>query len=91
MMGSHRDTFVLPFTGSVGWMSHAACAGYDTEMFFCDPQTERDVLADALSLCHVCPVMKECLDYALKNELDGIWGGTKDAERRQMLNKRRRR
>jgi hypothetical protein len=36
----------------------------------------------ARSVCEVCPVKKECLDYALQYfELAGIWGGLDRKER----------
>lgn len=29
----------------------------------------------ALLVCSVCPVRRECLDYGLRNEMRGVWGG----------------
>jgi WhiB family redox-sensing transcriptional regulator len=89
-MGHHKETFVLPFTGSTDWMGRAACADMDTEMFFCDPQSERETLDAALKVCYRCPVVNDCLNYALKNGLEGVWGGTREGERKLMMSKRRR-
>ena len=37
--------------------------------------------AYAKQLCDGCPVINECLSYALKNWEQGIWAGTTDAMR----------
>ena len=40
----------------------------------------------AKSICKVCPVNVECLEYALTiREPYGIWGGLTETERRGML------
>ena len=44
----------------------------------------------ALELCDSCQVRQECLNFCLQAKetaLNGIWGGTLDVERRQMLGK----
>jgi hypothetical protein len=38
----------------------------------------------AKNLCESCPIRQQCLDYALKNEVWNIWGGTTAAERAVM-------
>lgn len=48
---------------------------------------EQDV-ADAKALCEFCPVRIPCLDHAMTYEEAGIWGGTTQAERRQLRGKR---
>lgn len=35
-------------------------------------------------MCALCPVRGDCLSYALGAELEGIWGGTTDRERKEM-------
>lgn len=66
----------------------AACADEDPELFFPigapgAPVYEREV-AKAKAVCRRCPVMVDCLWFALGN-LDmtefGIWGSTTPAER----------
>lgn len=38
-----------------------------------------------ISICGVCPVMGECLDWAMDNrEPSGIWGGMLPKERREL-------
>ncbi len=40
---------------------------------------------EAKSICALCPVNQQCLDYALMNgEKFGIWGGTSERERRKI-------
>ncbi len=37
------------------------------------------------AVCGVCPVCRECLEFALADDsLIGPWGGTNDAERRSL-------
>lgn len=40
----------------------------------------------AKALCAICPILTECREYALGKDdgLDGIWGGTLPAERKQL-------
>jgi WhiB family redox-sensing transcriptional regulator len=41
---------------------------------------------EAKAVCHRCPVRDECLDRALRADwVEGIWGGTTEAERRALL------
>jgi|LakMenEpi03Aug12_release.lakeMendotaPanAssembly.Ray.scaffolds.fasta_scaffold886794_2 WhiB family redox-sensing transcriptional regulator len=63
---------------SMDWSSEAECATADPEMFF--PSDFQQEL-QALSLCHTCPVKKECLVWALFYEEKGIWGGTTERMR----------
>jgi len=40
--------------------------------------------------CHLCSIEEACLQWALdQNEMDGVWGGTTEAERREMRLTRR--
>ncbi len=59
------------------------CAGISNpDIFFSEEVAEQE---QAINLCAACPVLDQCLNYALRNELYGIWGGTTPAER-QTLN-----
>jgi len=43
----------------------------------------------AKEICRTCPVVDECLDYALTiREPHGIWGGLNEGERRLLLEQR---
>ena len=67
-----------------GWRNDAACGGAESALFF--PTGEEASLAEAAkSICGVCPVADECLQYALAtNQSEGIWGGMTGSERRRL-------
>jgi len=56
------------------WRSRAKCAGYNTNEFFPSLGVNAKFIQE---FCQTCPVVVECLDYALDNGINsGIWGGT---------------
>ncbi|MGH3099239.1 MAG: WhiB family transcriptional regulator [Streptosporangiales bacterium] len=57
----------------------AACRGEDPQLFDSD---RYELFAKAV--CARCPVRQQCLDYALRHAVSGVWGGTTDAERGQL-------
>jgi WhiB family transcriptional regulator, redox-sensing transcriptional regulator len=65
----------------------AACRDEHPELFF-PVGTEGPALAqlaEAKRVCGTCPVMGECLRWALETgQDDGVWGGTSEDERRAM-------
>lgn len=68
------------------WRGQAACRNLDTEIFF--PDSEADA-GPALSVCAVCPVRAECLDWAIETrQHDGVWGGTTETERKRIRRRR---
>ena len=73
------------------WRFFAACRGHDTSIFFAPNYFEKreEKLAreaKAKVLCAVCPVLEECLEYALETrEPHGVWGGLNEMERRAIL------
>jgi WhiB family redox-sensing transcriptional regulator len=76
------------------WRAHAACAGEPTHLFFPDDKRiERAFMAEARAICATCPVLVECQEYALSfntNDLQGIWGGMSERQRRIEKNRRQR-
>lgn len=67
------------------WTERALCVGEDPETFF--PVSEAgqglEQVARAKAICRCCPVVRECLTYALDTgESAGIWGGATPEERR---------
>src|SRR5947209_19581291 len=55
------------------WMVQGLCYGASSVDFF--PSTGAGVDA-ARRVCMQCPVREQCLDYALRNQIDhGLWGG----------------
>ncbi len=59
------------------WQDSALCAQADPESFF----PERHSPKPAKAICGKCPVARECLEYALRNDMRyGIWGGLTEHE-----------
>ena len=78
---------MTPTTTTTSWRDRAACRGLDPEIFYPVSDEEADA---AKSICAECPVREACLEYALANrELDGVWGGATERERRRMIRQRR--
>lgn len=70
------------------WADEAACKDADAETFFTLDEGRQK---EALEMCAVCPVRQECLEHALVHgEQYGIWGGTREGERRRLMRERRR-
>lgn len=66
------------------WRDQAACLGLD-HLFF----TERGESRPAKAICALCPVIQDCLDYALSTGAHfGIWGGKTEQERVNYKRKR---
>lgn len=75
--------------------SQAACKKYPTTQFF--PEFENNsrlakvkheqIVRQSINICMGCEIQETCLEYALKAEPYGIWGGTTDIERVYLRNK----
>lgn len=75
------------------WREQARCLTEDPEMFF--PVGRGAVVyvrqREAVAICRQCPVISECLQWALAGELvEGIWGGTTEDEREELIRNRNR-
>ncbi|WP_367319438.1 WhiB family transcriptional regulator [Streptomyces sp. HUAS ZL42] len=70
------------------WLRSAACVGEDPELFFPVGTTGpalRDIAA-AKRVCARCPVIIQCLGFALSSgQTSGVWGGTCEEERAALL------
>lgn len=65
------------------WRADALCQYTDPEAFF--PEKGRSTAA-AKRVCTACPVRAACLAFALeRRERFGVWGGTSERERREIL------
>lgn len=73
------------------WRTRAACRLLpdDQTFIFWPGLGDTTTLAAARTVCLSCPVAQDCLDQALTNGEQGIWGGTSDKQRREMRNGRR--
>ena len=70
------------------------CAESDPDAFF--PQDDPEGYTrgrryenerGAKAVCFKCPVRLDCLEYAVRNDVAGIWGGTTESERRRIMGK----
>jgi WhiB family transcriptional regulator, redox-sensing transcriptional regulator len=75
-----------------GWRDRAACLGVDPELFFPvgDPESGPVVaqVAEAKAVCARCPVVGECLSFALVEISEGVAGGLSAQERVQLRRSR---
>jgi WhiB family redox-sensing transcriptional regulator len=88
-----NPTFQAPTGLARGWRHRAACRGEDPELFFAVGTTGPALLqiAEAKTVCRRCPVITECLTYALESGQDaGVYGGMSEDERRKLKRRRRR-
>ncbi len=79
-------TSVRPTTWNAeDWRELGSCRQLDTTMFFPIGQTgEAEIkIARAKSVCGLCPVRQQCLEFAITtNQEYGVWGGHSEEERR---------
>lgn len=75
------------------WFAEAACRpgrGVDPDLFFPDGDVSHDLSprgqhALAKEVCGTCPVIYECLEYALSNGIShGVWGGLGPIDRSRL-------
>lgn len=69
------------------WRHRAACADSDPELFFPIGTSGPAQLqiTEAKAICRRCPVIMQCLNWALSTGQDsGIWGGMTEDERRAL-------
>lgn len=79
-----------------GFDGQQICLQTDPEIFFPelhpDPDNHREgdqsrykaAVATAKRICSECVHLDPCIEYALYNDVDGIWGGTTKTERRKL-------
>ena len=67
------------------WMAAGACRSTpELEFVLLPPGVSAERLEELRNICRGCPVIQECLDYAIADEsLVGIWGGADERERRE--------
>jgi WhiB family redox-sensing transcriptional regulator len=69
------------------WMARGSCKDVPPSTFF---PSDGVGVEEAKQICATCPVVKPCLEYALRNRIDhGVWGGASERERRRILRARR--
>lgn len=71
----------------ISW-EKAECKGLDTNAFYFAeekrlPIHDKMIAINSLrTICTMCPIWKECLSWAFKNEEYGVWGGMTAVERK---------
>lgn len=69
------------------WKDKAECLDADPDIFF---PPEGVNIREARAVCARCPVQEECLEYAIKHNIEfGVWGGMSVIQREQLARKRR--
>lgn len=75
------------------WRSQGECLSADPDLFFPISSTGSAAaqVAEAKAVCARCAVRAQCAGYALEHvDVQGIWGGTTDDERRKLRRSRAR-
>lgn len=71
-----------PRLDDTAWMTHAACQGEPTDLWFPEKGSTGWDTRTARQVCADCPVKNDCRDYAIDNFIrHGIWGGMTVDER----------
>jgi len=73
----------------LGWYDRAACKGMDGKIFFPDipaGSNHRNVFDEAVKVCGLCSVRRECLQLAMDAETNdirryGVFGGKTPRQR----------
>lgn len=77
--------------GDTDWMMQGDCRAEEPELFFPlgDGLAAQQQTTEAKTVCGYCPVISECLEWALDSGQDhGIWGGKTEDERRVLKRQR---
>lgn len=71
------------------WRDEAACRDYpNADLFFATGESGAADVARAKAICAGCPVVAECLVYAVETaQTYGVWGGM-DADERRLIRRR---
>ena len=70
------------------WTDNAACKGKG-HLFFEDDHLT--IVRKAKAVCATCPVVDQCLMYAMDNNEFGVWGGMTANERKNHRRREKRR
>ena len=66
------------------WYLRAACRGLSPDLFYGEREAGNESnIHNAIEVCRSCPVIMECLQYAIsEGEIYGVWGGVSPKKRR---------
>lgn len=69
----------------MGWRDDALCARVGGDIFFPNDDLSTQYPQGAKSVCVVCPVRAQCLEFALENDIGfGVWGNMTPPERARL-------
>jgi WhiB family transcriptional regulator, redox-sensing transcriptional regulator len=65
------------------WQDDALCAQTSPDLFTVD---KGESSTEAKKICAACPVVRQCLEYALRNDIrHSVWGGKTPNQRRLIV------
>jgi WhiB family redox-sensing transcriptional regulator len=67
------------------YLDEAACRGLDPELFYAESGSS---IMRAKGFCAACPVQEKCLEWGVRREEFGVWGGTTARERAALRRQR---
>jgi len=67
------------------WHQRAACKDLSPDVFFPNNYNDSSI-KEAKEICSSCPVKVECFQDAISNNVYGIWAGTTEHQRRNIVN-----
>jgi WhiB family redox-sensing transcriptional regulator len=67
------------------YLDEAACTGFDPELFYAESGSS---IMRAKSVCGQCDVREKCLEWGIRREEFGVWGGTTARERAALRRQR---
>jgi WhiB family redox-sensing transcriptional regulator len=71
------------------WHLDAVCATTDPDLFWPD-KGDRHGADKAKRICASCPVVQQCLEFAIVNEeREGVWGNTTPEQRSRIRRRAR--
>lgn len=71
---------------ATSWRDRGACLNQDPELFFPIGTTGPAALQliKAKRVCAGCAVRDDCLQWAMSTDVNGVWGGLSEDERRSL-------
>lgn len=68
---------------AIDW-EHGACHGLPTQLFYPRREDPPDTSSLGAAICQSCEIKSACLEWAMKHEKFGTWGGLSERQRRLM-------
>jgi WhiB family redox-sensing transcriptional regulator len=69
------------------WTELSLCRKMDKDLFFPDSYSG---VKKAKEICSKCPVSRQCLQYAMNNDITyGVWGGLGETDRLRLRKTRK--